>query len=700
MRYLPHLLILSVIAFFLVACQSTPTPTLPPTITPVIPTTTPTTIPPTPLPTATLPSSPRRQASTAAEQSYLRWAHAIADLPPVDIWIDPFLMASELGYGQSTEPTELAAGDYIARVVTTAENRTIIEQPFTVSPGTTLLLLLGGLPEAPILTTYIEDHSPLHPGESRVTLIHAIPRGPALILQGNSVDLTDAVTFSQSTAAITVPVVPMTFTLRDGNQIAASYAMDLSENYNYTLIVTGKVDNPSTYALMELANQVPGFAQLRAINAAEEAVSLDFYVNGVLLAANVESTRAGEWQYMPAGFCNATIYLAGTDSTVGMPLTSLEFTAGRSEVFSLIGMGTSNDLRITALIEDLAPVAPEQVRITFVNTLNTTRPVRGMEGENEIPDLSDLSAQQVSNAILLDARIHNFSWQIVDRDGRLGSTVERAMNVDFPAGRSYLYLMMGRDGGAPPIIFSEVVGIDETLAFVDTTELPTPQPPTYIRLVNALYDHAPIDYFVDGIAIAISLEYGQITLPIVTPSGVHAISVRAPGDTVDATILDYDFIIDHDYTFYVYGADAQRAEILAMVNPPIGTNNPVAYVRLVNVTPETATFFDLGYAASGQSVSIPPTNPNAEDSGAVPFREPLFTNITKPIMNVGRGEASVLIPLSPGLVDFYVIDAALDMVAAKTLQYSLVAGIQYDMIVYQELHSAQVHILLIPYIQP
>jgi hypothetical protein len=718
MRKLYRLLIILLLVSVLAACEEEPvplptriptlTPTTEPTLTPIPPTNT-----PTPLPTNTPPVIPQTQANSVEEQSYLQIIHTIQSSPLVNVYVESLLFAFELDYGLFTAPTPITTGTYTIRVIVeeratnNSDPEPIIEQEVSVTSGTTLLLLLGGTVDEPVLNVYEEDQTALYSNESRITFIHAAANAPEFNLRGNGTELGVPVGFGNITGSIVLPSQPITFAIYSGEQELISYPLILKEHHHYTFIAVADNDSPSEYAIKEISTRVPGFATLRVVNASE-SLAVDFYANGELLADNLDPTRTSERLQLPTGLYTVAVYPAGGDYQPATAITQIEFNLNIGDNISLVSMSDANDWHMTRLEDDLSPVAPEQARITFIHTLNSPPLLRVIEGETRVPSISDLPPHRASDSTVVDAGLHNFHWRIVGIDGALGDSAEAAMNVDLAEGRNYLYLMTGRDDGSPPIILSEFVSIDESLLIADIEPLPPVEEPAYIRLVNVLTNEATLDYLLDGISVATSLSHGQPTSPIIITEGLHAISLRIPGgDLYDLVILDYEFIAGTEYTIYAYGTDAEFSELLVIRNLDMGENNPAAHVRFINTTPFAGTRFDLAYTNSGQDIFVPTpdlnANPSVEgstSSGAIPYREPLFASVVPLATGMGRGESSQPVRLESQSADFYVIDSAIDMVAASIIDYPIEAGIHYDIFAYQEVSSTQVHALIIPYTQP
>lgn len=703
MRHLYRLaFILTLILMAACEREPVPLPTRFPTNTPTLSPTPTSTSTPTPLPTITPQPRLQTRASNPADQSYLRLVHGIPNLPPVTLMVDSVALAYNLSFTQFTGPTEILAGDYAASITiggVEEDQQLIIQQSLMVQASQTLFLILNGTVESPSLDVHVQNEAPLASGESSVALIHAVPNGPEIRFQVGEQDLTDTVAFSERTPTVALPSGPTTFSVASDEQSLLGHITELREHFNYTYVALGNPDDTSTYTLLEFSNRVQGFATMRVINALTGVSAIDFYANGTRLEGPIDYTRSTERGQILTGFYNIEVFEAGVDQSTSAPLASMELNLNTGDNISFISMGSAEDARLVRFEDNLSPVAPDQLRIVFANTLDFPPLVRVIEGETSVPGLPELRAQQVSTDVLLDAGIRDFHWRIVHSSGRLGDSVEVAPNVELSPGRSYLFLMTGRGSDDPPIIFSEVVDIEESLRISEEVTPPTPSEPVKIRVANTLVENTPVDFLVDGITVADSLGYGEITDPIIVPEGVHTMSIRRPGDSIDLTLLDYDFQPGSNFSLYIYGPRADLGEILMLVNLSLAEDQPVSLVRFINVTPDTGIQFDLGIAEADQQIIVPTPNQQGDEPNTVPFREPLFVGVAKIAVDLGGGVGSPSAYAESRPVDFYVIDTARDLVAARLDDYLLEPGIHYDIVAFQVPASLEVRTIVLPYRQ-
>src|SRR5262249_46503886 len=149
----------------------------------------------------------------------------------------------------------------------------------SISGGQSVILLFTGL-DAPVLTTLQETIDPMDGGQSRVSAINAVPRGPAFTLRQGDTDLTSSLDFGQHSEPMILPSNPTPITRQAGTTALVSQNLDLHERHNYTLVLVGHPDDLTHLQVLNLDIQVPGWANIRAINATTISDTLDLYLDG------------------------------------------------------------------------------------------------------------------------------------------------------------------------------------------------------------------------------------------------------------------------------------------------------------------------------------------------------------------------------------------------------------------------------------
>lgn len=680
-----------------------PLPTLFPTATEAAPPTS------TPVPRASatpMPAVPRTIADTPSDQVYLRMVHAAPGVENINFEIERLTLAANLGFGVTTAPTGLVAGDYRLQIRASgasADVPPILEQSLQVRGGQTLILLFTGTPETPALITIPEINEPLNRGETRVTVIHAIPRGPDVALRQGGANLTPVFSFGQASLPVVIASGPSTLSMQSGEQSVFDYPATLQERTNYTLILTGRADDLSTASVITITNRAPGRGSVRVINAGRLTIPVDVYLDDFLIAGALESSRAGVRQPIIAAIYRATVYPAGSDPATTAPLTSSQINVNPDETLSLIIAGDESGLQIARVAEDVSLVRPGQARITFLNALPGTPTASVTINGEPIPALSSLGYLQLSRPEQLVSQAYNFYWdRILSREANDTERLETADNIQLEAGFSYLYVLTGREIGQPPLIFSENVGVDEALAdlLADVQPSPTPRVPTRLRFVNAI-DSAPlIDFLLGEVVIATGIAYRQSTDFLIGPSGFQQISIRYAGTDTLIAGIDFDFQVGVNYTIFAYGYENNQINLLPAPEGDLPTiTSDSARVRLVNLTQNRDLPFGLGYINAVEGSSLPPVLPTDSGTGLV-NRPSIFLNTNRLINSVDGNDTSRFSLLSPGIYDFLIIVPEENTLAASFNGVAIAPSTLYEVVIYQDSFSSVVRGFIIEYPRP
>jgi hypothetical protein len=671
-------LFILLILFLLAACGSPATPTVMPTAT-IGSTATATEA--APLATST--------PSVAPQPAFIRLIHAAPQTESVNISLGDFLVASYLSFGVSTEKTQITAGDFTLRIMAgdaTVDSASLYETELSIDPNASLILILTGTSDALTLTTYAESNEPLGENESRVTAIHAVPRGVDFTLRQGDTDLTPSVTFGQASSPVTLPSEETTITFQAGSTTLLSYPIQLRERSNYTLVLVGRSEDVTSLSVIAFDNVVPGRSSVRPIHAAFDVGSVDFYLDGERLAGGVDYSRAGDRVTTAAGTRLAAVYEAGADPQTVLPLFSQSLSLPENTTISLILLGSPTGMRFLPFVEDLSPTREGQTRLSFVNTVEVA-PVVRVENMNGV--LGDVYYGQQGEDVTFTAGVYTLFWNTIGISGS-SENLEIGSELEFVAGRAYLYLFSGRDVSEPPLVFSEDVGVQGEMT--DDTN-------GQIRFVNALGDQTAIDFYVDGSPVVTGLIYGQVSDLASVPISTRIVSVRVSGSLTDLTTIEYDISAGSYQTLFAYGDTTEVAQIRGLEDNFVRESD-AASVRLVNLTPDLMVSFGLAYSIPtiGQAPTAIPTEEIVNENSTFRQSLPTDTQIALDgVRNQSVEEMVDTIAIPYGSRDIYVLDSATQLVGAYINAQIFEADTHYDVIAFQSSSSPLVRVFVVFY---
>ena len=671
---------------FVAACgQNNPQvlPTLVASATPASPTEATTSIPtpPTSTPDATLP-----------RQGNIRIIHAAPDAGVINVYAGFLSVATNLDFTQATESTPLDAGDYSIRILPSGSgpnDTPLFEAPYTLKGGSSDIVVLTKKDGQFQLLTLPETVVPVNAGESVITIINAIADPAKVSVQQNNANLTNPVPFGQSATSGILPAGSMSLSLQTGATTPTTYDIELKEQQHYTLVLTGQADKIS---VANFSTAAPGRATVKAINTSEALSSVDVYLDNILLEGKVEFGRQGQRQNWISGNYTVNVYATGADRTTNDPLASQTLAFEADSNITLLLVGSSNKISIVPFSENLSPTAPGFARIAFFNTLESVPTLRVETTGGQIPGISDKGFGEAPDQADINADTYIF---FLTRAGAppANQSVETVQNVQLSQGKSYLYLVTGREDNQP-IILSEDVGIDENLAGVSPEDQAANNSatPIELRFVNAIADQTTIDFKVNDKPTASAIAYGQ---------GSDLTSILQQSATISAVISGSgDFLQSSEnslqsgarYTVIAYGPDKTNVKLILVPDKDLIFDGRSPHLRLINLSINTDVNLGMGFA---------PQAPTPEGGVTrVPFddvRRSIPGGIQRLVENIAGGSVSSVILMPGGTYDIEILDSNTNQLATILSDNLLDSGAHYDVIAYEEPTTTKVLGFVIEY---
>lgn len=665
--------------FLLAACgQATPEPL--PTLVDLAtetPTSEPATPTNTPEPSPTAGRLPRAVALDPAEQAYVRVVHAAPDTPTIDVFIELLGIAFDLEFSRFTDPSGITAGDYELRVVPSgspANTPALVTSPFSIQGGQTLVVLVTGTPDALAVSIFNESNRALSSQESRINVVHAVPRGADFILQRDGINLTSNLSFGQSSPELILTSGQTSLRFQSGTTTLLDFPVELRGRRNYTYILVGRPDDLTTLSVIEFETTAPGLTGVRVINASEQIGPIDVYVGERLIAGQLTYLSGSLEEMIESNTYPVRVFAAGSDRNAVQPLLTTDLFANPDEQVSLIIVGEPSNLRLTTYVANTEPTEFNEARVAFLNTLETvSRATLETDGGYGL----DLFYGQTSDELTLPAGTVSFYWT-----DSTGQNLESAVDVFLEPGQTYLYLFAAR-GTEPPSIFNLFVGANpDTTTGTDPFAEATPSLPTRVLLVNAMPTTPFTDFFMDDGLMAPALNYTQASPLIIIPDGMHTFTVRDPEANILLSRDERNYEIAVDYTIYAYGAPTTAYGLLVVPHRDVTLDPLRASIRLVNLSQDANTSLGLGYSAAAPNVF----QPGAEEG----YRQTLPFGIETVIRNIESGFYSPPEFVPPGDYNIRILDSRQTALAFTIQEVTLLAGRHYDIIAIQDSATPQV----------
>jgi hypothetical protein len=613
------------------------------------------------------------------------------------VYIELLAVATHLNFAQSTEPSGIAAGDYVLRVVpagSTPTDNPLLEQTISLEGGQSLMLMLTGSPDALALNTFTEANEPLPSGQSRLTAINVVSGGSAVAVFEGNTELVSPVNTGQVSTPITLSSGRTTLTFQSGGSTLLSHLIDLREQHNHTLVLVGRADNPDTLAVVSFDARAPGRSAIRFVNASAQLGAVEVYLNDNLFVGDAAFGRPSERVDTAAQVYRLDVYAAGVDRTQIEPLIRSQLVANPDDVITMILVGPPEDLRIVEYREDASATPPGETRIAFLNTLPNLPTVALDVARGQVEGITTLNYAQAPVEIPILADDYTFYW-----NNDSGDLVEVAENLQLEAGRSYLYLFTGRLDNAP-IILSNNVGIDEELpaTLISSGDAPTEEvsfTPIELRVVNAASGlDFPLDFMLDNTLFAAGLSFRQGSELAEISEGDHTIGVTMP-ETTNVLATTSAFLDTGRYSVFVSGFSEAGVQALLVPDYPLIFDGQSPHLRLVNLSSSNSDArFGLAYSASADTTV---SNPDGVSADMEDMRRSIPFGLQRLVDNIAGQNFSAPVLMPIGAFDLHIVDSAQNVLVATIPNFSMEAGAHYDVIAYQESGSPRVRAFVVEY---
>ncbi len=709
MRVVKRLALLIFIIGTIAACSSEdeapgplPTAIIVPTATTIPATATPPP-PPTNTPAPTALPAPRTSNLEESEELGLRIVQGIEGLPPADVSIQGLRFVAGLGFGRTTGISSIEAGEYPVTVSDSVNETVYVEQVVNFPAQETMTLILAGTPEQPTFITTTENTEPLNVGESRIQFVHAIADEPTLELYRTGQPFTAPVEFGSASPWQTVPSGPTSFSIQRGDDTLHIFELDLDERDAYTLIGMPDPDNPEGPQITDFSTRVPSLAATRVVNLSPDTGTVEVYFNDTLLATGLEYSRISETMTIPTANGDLLVYPPGADRSTTAPLLRANYNINPGDNLMYVITGTSDDLRIIQHEYDRAPTPTQQARIVFAHALSDAPRLEISADGTPLEEVRPLTYRVTSQPINLQADTYDFRWSTTD-DPEISSTLETALNVTLEPGREYFYLLTGRNEDQPPIIFSEVVGMEEAVTvFDDPNAAQQADGSVRLRVVNLLTSGEVIDIYLEDLQIITGLNPGNASNPTIVQEGEYSLSANLSNTEEIITATGSTLTSPESYTAYVYRVDGNVETFVTRDGSNVVPSEEQASVRLVNIAEAGTAEFRLAYEVNDGPIFRPSPDPTTRaqnagtllDQDTIPVRMGMRT-LTSTLQG---GEASNTNLLLAETLDFYLIDTDRNVVTAVLEAQPLEPGGRYDIIADRPIGEADT-LFVLSYAQP
>ncbi len=657
---------------------------------------------PTALPTETAaptytPGAVTNETLEQARPAKVRIVNAAADSPALNVFAGFSAIATNLAFKQFTEPTSIDAGKYTIKVQASGSapnDKSLLESDLTFPSGEPIMVLVTGSGSQLALTVVADKSEALKQSESIIHVVNGLSDGATITLKNGTTDLAVGVNAGETVLSPIVSNGKTDLTIQLGDKIV-DYPTELKGQANTTLIMAGKADDPS---VIQFDSAAPKRISVRTINASSEITSVDAFLDDEPLNSAVEYGRPTERHGFASGQYTVRFYATGADRNTVEPLTGQVVSLIDGDNFAIVLLGSASDLRVQAFAENLSPTPSGGTRVTFLNTLPNVGEVDVQATSGVIPQLPNLVYGQ--SPAVTDIQAGSYSFIIGGLNSEKARTViERAENIQFEAGNSYLYLITGRLEG-PPLILSDQVDTTDTSS---DAGLPSAKQTTNVRFINAVAGQT-LDFGINGTVALTALKYGEGSALIPVTDQTATVTVTTSGQTSPLGQQDTNIAAGSAYTVVAYKAEAGVTRLLIINDDNLIFDGSSPHVRFINVSPGADSNLGLAFSdpdpVRPPTVEAPVTPEVTADANQPNVIYTLPFGVQKLVNDIAPGSTSSVILMPIGDFDLDLIESADNKLAISIPKVTLSANVHIDVIAYADPNSGNISAFAVTYPQP
>lgn len=618
-RLLPLPVILGLLMLTLAACGGDeqpprPTETPPPTATQ------------TPAPSAT--PSPKIPLTEAATEAALLRVLNASDVPRLTLTLDGVEVARSFRPGMyHSAPEKVRAGQYwLAVIVPDQDDSTpLLEETISFEVDASYVIVLAGHSSDLRLIVAREDLSPLPRATARLQVIHALPDAGSLTIQDAQRTIISGLAFGVLSDPLTLTEGdhPLTLLSADNAPLAEVPFYGMAR-YAYTVVLYPDPDTgaPDAIALRSRAEDV---ARVRVMHASPDLSPVDVVLDGELLAGNLLYGEASAWATQRAG--NHQLQLRPAGQPEAEPLLYKQVALQADQSVTLVLLNTADQLRVTAVSEDLSPTPVNAAWLVIVNAAVGTTQVAVSTFGGMLPEVRPIPFGQATRPLPFANGTSGFVFETGSATAprEVGRLLERA----WEAGFAYTVIVTGAPDTSAIVLATEV-GTGETVLAVEGVVPLEGAPPALsgwgpgasvfaMRVVNALPDSTPLDFLADDALIFETIQAGTATAYHQFAAPPRRLAVRVAGSSL--VLMDEEVALpvvpEGTYLTAFVFRDGGTVHLLLASDSPLQIPDGYALVRVLHAVPnrpalrverlESSPESALSVTPSGEPTSNSPT---------------------------------------------------------------------------------------------
>lgn len=288
-------------------------------------------------------------------------------------------------------------------------------------------------------------------------------------------------------------------------------------------------------------------AHVRIAHFSPDAGSVDLYVDGALLAEEVNFGDVTEWESYEAGKHVVTIVPTGETADNSVLDVDVSLNDGDWVTVAVIGEAARDTLSAQVLLQDYSPTNEGETRVTFFNAIPDGRPVDFYANDVALavtvgypgflgPDSDGMASSDiVAGTYTLSAK------------GDDGSDLAAIEDVTLGAGRYYLFAAVGL-AADPQYVFVST-DLEELMAPAEEPIDPTTlgDGSAMVRVAHLAPGAGEVDVYLNGEATDLTaVDFATVSDWFELPAGVYTVQLVPAGGSVADAVLTQDVGIATD----------------------------------------------------------------------------------------------------------------------------------------------------------